>query len=277
MSKTVFITGATSGIGLVTAQKLHQLGWDVYAGGLQTDDFSILDEGITAIPFDLNISDTINDTVNTLKTKLDHLDAIVNCAGIQLSSPLEALPVESLRQQFEVNVFGHFQLIQELLPLIRQSESGRIVNLSSLMGQVSMPMLGAYSMSKHALEAMSDAWRMELAQFGIQVAIIEMGAIDTPMTDNALKDLEAIRDASSSDIQVHYKKFFDGMLATLQSQGKNATPPEKIADAILHALTSDKPKARYTIGLEVQSLFTMRKILPDWLFDKILLRALGIK
>ena len=277
MSKTVFITGATSGIGLVTAQKLHQLGWDVYAGGLQTDDFIILDEGIRAIPFDLNVSDTINGAVNSLKTELDHLNAIVNCAGIQLSSPLEALPVESLRQQFEVNVFGHFQLIQALLPLLRQAESGRIVNLSSLMGQVPMPMLGAYSMSKHALEAMSDTWRMELAQFGIHVAIIEMGAIDTPMTDNALKDLEAIRDASSSDIQVQYKKFFDGMLATLQSQGKSATPPEKIADAILHALISDKPKARYMIGLEVHGLFTMRKILPDWLFDKILLRALGIK
>lgn len=78
MSKTVFITGATSGIGLVTAQKLHQLGWDVYAGGLQTDDFSILDEGIKAIPFDLNVSDTINDAVNTLTTDLDHLDAILN-------------------------------------------------------------------------------------------------------------------------------------------------------------------------------------------------------
>lgn len=277
MSKTVFITGATSGIGLVTAQKLHELGWNVYASGLQEDDFSKLPYGITTLPFDLSDDVDVEGAIKFLKIELKHLDAVVNCAGIQISSPLEALSIESLRRQFEVNVFGHFQLIQALLPLLRQSESGRIVTVSSLMGQVPMPMLGAYSMSKHALEAMSDVFRMELAQFGIYVAIIEMGAIDTPMTDNALKDLERIRQESSLDVQAQYEKFFDGMLATLQSQSKNATAPQKIADAIIHALTNDKPKARYTIGLEVQGLITMRKMMPNWLFDKILLRILGIK
>lgn len=277
MSKTVFISGATSGIGLVTAQKLHQLGWKVYAGGLQADDFSKLDYGITTLPFDLSDAVDIEGAVKYLTIELSHLDALINCAGIQVSSPLEALPIECLRQQFEINVFGHFQIIQALLPLIRQSDSGRIVNISSLMGQVAMPMLGAYSMSKHALEAMSDVLRMELAQFGIHVSVIEMGAIDTPMTSAALDDLEAVRQASSADIQTNYEAFFDGMVATLQSQGENATAPEKIADAIIHALTNDKPKARYTIGLEVKGLSTMRKILPESLFDKILLRALGIK
>ncbi|GAB5493349.1 MAG: oxidoreductase [Phototrophicaceae bacterium] len=277
MAKTVFISGATSGIGLVTAQKLHELGWKVYAGGLQSDDFSVLEYGITPLPFDISDATDIEGAVKFMTIDLNQLDALVNCAGIQVSSPLEALPVERLRQQFEVNVFGHFQIIQGLLPLLRQSEKGRIVNVSSLMGQVAMPMLGAYSMSKHALEAMSDVLRMELAQFGIHVAVVEPSAIDTPMTSKALHDLEALRQASSDDIQIQYEHFFDAMTKTLASQGQHATPPAKIANAIIHAITSNRPKARYAIGIDVMGLSTIRKILPESLFDRILLRALGIK
>lgn len=275
--KIAFISGASSGIGLATAHKLHKAGWRVYAGGLEHDDFSVLAEGIIRLPFDITDASDISDAVTTLSDDVDHLDALINNAGIQVSGAIEALPMEIFQKQFDVNVMGHLQVTKALLPLLRQSESGRIVNVSSLMGQVAMPMLGAYSMSKHALEALSDVLRMELKPFGIKVAVVEPGAIATPMSDRAYTQLVSLRDKSPQQIQDDYATHFEGMIKTLQSQTSHATSPETVADVIYHAITSKRPKARYAIGMDVKGLSTIRNIFPTWLGDWILMRALGIK
>ncbi|MGB7341388.1 MAG: SDR family oxidoreductase [Phototrophicaceae bacterium] len=275
--KTVFISGATSGIGLVTAQKLQALGWKIYAGGLVGDDFSVLGDRIQPLPFDITDANGVAEAVTHLNDEITHLDALINNAGIQVSGAIEALSMDTFQRQFDVNVMGHLQVTKALLPLLRKADAARIVNVSSLMGQVAMPMLGAYSMSKHALEALSDVLRMELKPFGIHVAVVEPAAIATPMSDRAYTDLVALRDNSSQQIQDDYQAHFEGMIATLQSQTKNATSPDLIADVIIHALSARNPKARYAIGIDVKALSTIRKMLPTWLGDWILMRALGIK
>lgn len=275
--KTIFISGATSGIGLVTANKLHDMGWKVYAGGMQGDDFLQLTHGITQLPFDISDPEGVEGAVKLLTIEIDHLDALINNAGIQIPGPIEALSMDDIRRQFDVNFFGHLQVSKSLLPLLRKSESGRIINISSLMGQVAFPMLGAYSMSKQALEAMSDILRMELKPSGIHVSVIEPGAIETPMTNTVAEELNTLRENSSPQIQRDYAPFFRGMIKTLRSQNQNATSPEKIADVIIKALNSEKPTARYAIGLDVTGLSTIRRMLPDSWGDWFILRVLGIK
>lgn len=277
VEKTVFISGATSGIGLVTANKLHDMGWKVYAGGLQGDNFLKLTHGITQLPFDITDPEGVEGAVKLLNIEIDHLDALINNAGIQIPGPIEALSMEDIRWQFDVNFFGHLQVSKSLLPLLRKADSGRIINVSSLMGQVAFPLLGAYSMSKHALEAMSDVLRMELQSSGIHVTVIEPGAIKTPMTISVAEKLDAIHENSSAEIQSNYANLFDGMIKTLHSQSQNATSPEKVANTIIHALASKKPKARYTIGMDVSAFSTIRKILPDSFGDWFIYRVLGIK
>lgn len=277
MKKTVFISGATSGIGLATANMLHQTGWHVYAGGLQTDDFSVLDDGITQLPFDITDAEGIAGAMRLLKVEAGQLDALVNNAGIQIAAPLEAVTIEQVRQQFEVNVFGHLQVTQACLPLLRQSQAARIVNVSSLMGVIAMPMLGAYSMSKHALEAMSDVLRQELSPFGIRVSVVTPAAINTPMVQQAIDQLEQVEQISSQQIQHDYAKFFKAMKATLEQQNRDALSPDKVADVIIRALTSKRPKARYAVGLDVKVLSTIRKFAPISFVDALLRRILGIK
>jgi NAD(P)-dependent dehydrogenase (short-subunit alcohol dehydrogenase family) len=168
-------------------------------------------------------------------------------------------------------------VIQAFLPLLRQSNTEkRIVNVSSLMGRVAMPLLGAYSMSKHALEAMSDGLRLELAPTGIQVAVVQPGAIATPMTDAMPDLLENSRLKLTQEQQTRYARLYLGMKHTLEKQAQSAMPPDIIADCIVHALTSPKPKTRYAPGVAVKGLLLMRCLAPDAIGDAILRRALGI-
>lgn len=189
---------------------------------------------------------------------------------------METLSLDAVRQQFEVNVFGHLQVTQAMLPLLRKANDARIVNTSSLLGKVAMPLLGAYAMSKHALEAMSDVLRLELAQFGIQVSIIEPGAVDTPMTDNAEEETERVRQQMSPDLEKLYTDIYRKMGKATGDMAEQAVPPQNVTKAIIHALTSTKPKTRYVISFEIQALMIMRKLAPDTVGDAILKRALGL-
>jgi len=277
MTKTVFVSGATSGIGLATAKKLHAAGWKVFAGGLQGDNFLQLGHEITQLPFDIGDEDGVSGAAKFLSIEIEQLDALVNNAGIQISGHLEALSMQEIRRQFDVNVFGHLHLIKALLPLLKKAPSARIVNVSSLMGEVAMPMLGAYSMSKHALEAMSDVLRLELAPQGIHVSVVAPGAISTPMAEQSLEKLEELYNNSFPEVQSDYKFLYEGMAKTLENQNQSATSPEKIAEVIVKALTTENPKARYSIGAANTGLSTIRKIAPKSFGDWFLKRALGIK
>jgi NAD(P)-dependent dehydrogenase (short-subunit alcohol dehydrogenase family) len=281
--KTVLITGASSGIGLVTAKKLDTLGRRVFAVALPSDDFAALQRGaserLTVLPLDITDENAVSAASHVISNLIGDigLQGIVNNAGITIPAPLESLPIEALRRQFEVNLFGHLRVIQAFLPLLRQSKTEkRIVNVSSLMGRVAMPLLGAYSLSKHALEAMSDVLRLELVSEGMHVAVVQPGAVATPMTDAMPHLLETSRLKLTHEQQTRYARLYTGMMRTLQKQAQSAMPPEIIADCIVHALTSPKPKTRYAPGAAVKGLMLMRRLAPDTIGDAILRRALGI-
>ncbi|MEO0599185.1 MAG: SDR family oxidoreductase, partial [Chloroflexota bacterium] len=274
MPKNVFITGATSGIGLEVATQLNQAGWRVFATGLQEDDFSVLDASIEKIPLDLADEDSIEGVVKFLKAEAGgKLDAVVNNAAINLTAPLESLTKHQLWKQFDVNVFGQLYMIQATLPLLRQTENPRIVNVSSLMGQVAMPLMGAYSMSKHAFNAMTDTLRLELAQEGIHVSLVTLGAIDTPMTQNIATEMQNVYKELDAKARDQYFDMFDSMILALKEQADNATPVRSAAKAVVSAVTSHTPKARYAVGTSIQALIALKNIMPSAIFESILKRS----
>lgn len=277
MAQQVFITGATSGIGLEVATQLHKAGWKVFATGLQRDDFSVLEYGIEKMPMDLGDEDSIEGVVKFLTNETGgRLDAVVNNAAMNVPAPLEHLAIRELWQQFDVNVFGQLQIVQSLLPMLKQSENPRIVNVSSLMGQVAMPLMGSYSMTKHAFNAMTDALRMELAPQGVHVSLVTLGAIDTPMTRQIATEMQTVYSKLAPDAREQYSDMFDGMILALNEQAENAAPADSAAQAVISAVTSRKPKARYAVGTSIQALIALKNLVPPSIFESILKRSLKL-
>lgn len=276
--KSIFVSGATSGIGLATVNQLANQGYQVFAGGLPSDNFGVF-EHPNIIPIQINLAEVtdITTAVKTIQSKTDHLHGLVNNAGINITGALETLSTEQIRQQFAVNVFGHLEITRQLLPLLRQGSPARIVMVSSMMGKVALPMLGAYSMSKHALEAMVDILRLELSAQNIHVASIEPGAVATPMTDGMLHALEKSYQKSPEALQKLYQPLFIAMTNTLKAQSKDAVPVQQVVDSILHALTHKKPRTRYGVGIASSGLMMMRRFAPDEVGDAILRWSLGIR
>lgn len=265
----IFITGATSGIGLATAQSMHELGWHIYGSGLPTDDFSQLSRiGNRIVPIQLDITDqqSINNAIQQIDTPIN---ALVNNAGVTIPGALLDLDISEIQRQFDVNVFGHLRVTQAIFPLL--AANARIVMVSSVMGRVAMPALGAYSMSKHAIEAMTDTLRLELAHTQMHIASVQMGAINTPLTQSITEHMQKWASKES-----RFSGLYRGMVKALQQQAKHATPPEQVAKAIVHAVTSNKPKTRYTVGGAAKGLIAMRQFAPDAVGDQILRRALGL-
>ena len=223
-------------------------GWDVYAGVRNAADGAALaaesDERVKPVEVDV----TSAADVAALDARLPaELDAVVNNAGIGVGGPMEALPIDELRRQFEVNVFAHVAVTQAVLPRLR-SAHGRIVFVSSISGLVSSPMLGAYCSSKFAIEAIADAMRVELRPWRIAVSLIEPGQIDTDMWRNAESTLDEAVDLLQPAHRELYAKHLDGMRKAIPRAQKMAVPVERVAASIERALTARRPRARYVSG-----------------------------
>lgn len=273
--QTVIITGATSGIGRVTAQKLAQQGWRVIALGLASDEVLELPKGVI-LHVDITQAQAVQAALSEVQHWLkDGLHGLVNNAGTTLFGALEALEETDLRQQLELNVLAHWRVTCACLPYLRSAQ-GRIVNVSSIMGRVAMPALGAYSLSKHALEAMSDVWRMELAEQGISVSVVQMGAVATPLSEAMPRRVVYARQHLSEALRSLYGALYDKMLVALNAQNKRASPPEDVTQAIVQALTDKKAKPRYVVGVPARGLLTLRTFAPDEIGDNLLKRALGL-
>jgi NAD(P)-dependent dehydrogenase (short-subunit alcohol dehydrogenase family) len=274
---TVVITGASKGIGRATALHLDRKGFTVFAGVRSTaDGDSLCKEASPRLqPIVLDITNTahIAQAAETVRKVVGNngLDGLINNAGIAVAAPLEFLPIDEFRHQIEVNLTSQLAVTQALLPSIRQAK-GRIINISSVGGRIAGGMMGAYYASKFALEALTDAFRQELAPFGIQVVSIEPGGIATPIWDTSLGTADRIAAQMPAQGQEYYAKAFAGAKSFAQKTAKAGLPPERVAVVIEQALTARKPHTRYIVGLDAQIGVHILSKLPDRMRDWLMLR-----
>jgi len=265
MTRTVLITGCSSGIGKATAQRLAAKGWTVYATARRPETLAELTD-CRHLALDVTSDDSMSTAVDAVVEDSGHLDALVNNAGYSLSGAVESLSVDEIRREFETNVFGLVRLTQLVLPAMRERGSGRIVNIGSMGGKLTFPGGGAYHASKYAVEALSDALRFEVAGFGIQVVLIEPGLITTNFDDAALASMDLDADGPYAT--------FNRAVATATSEAyagpmaKLGGPPEAVAKVIERALTKARPKPRYTVTISAPASIATRRLLSDRTWDR---------
>ncbi|HRK26657.1 MAG TPA: SDR family oxidoreductase [Chitinophagales bacterium] len=283
--KTVLITGAATGIGMVTAQLLDQQGWYVFAGVLPNQSTAELTKGtsekLTIVTLDLTDDKTILEAVILIEqlTGSDGLGALINNAGVANigTGVIEGVNMEEVRRLFDINVFGTMRVTQCFLPLLHRYGNARIVNMSSGAVRVPVPGAGAYMMTKAAIEAFTKTLRMELAPFGMYATAIEPGAVRTPMTDNAAENLQKGWEKQSPAIRRRYEAALKPADKSLVEQIKDANSPQTIAAVIIYALTTPNPSPRYVAGKEVKLLPLIQRLLPESTFENILLKQFGLK
>jgi len=270
----VVVTGASTGIGKACALRLAELGFHVYAGVRKPADGQALERsgkgGLTPVRLDVTDEDSIRESLGALNGK--PLSGLVNNAGIVVSGPLELVPVDLWRKQFEVNVIGQVAVTQAFLPALRAGR-GRIVNMSSIGGRIALPLAGPYAGSKFALEGISDALRREVKKWGIAVSLIEPGAILTPIWDKSIEDVNAMIGRIPPDKYELYRPLIEAMRGLVADTVKTASPVELVVKAVEHALTASRPKTRYLVGRDAKARVLLTR-LPDSLVDTLILRKI---
>lgn len=198
---------------------------------------------------------------------------LVNNAGLVIPGPVEAVELEALRRQLEVNVVGQVAVTQVFLPMIRAAR-GRVVLMSSIGGRMAFPHLSPYNASKHALEAIGDSLRQEMRQFGVEVAIIEPGAVATPFWGKGQAEAPKARAAMDPELLELYGPELDRIEAISEKTGARGVSPERVAEAVVHALTAQRPRTRYLVGTDARIQAQLRKLLPDRVLDRLVAREM---
>ncbi len=299
-SPTVVITGCSSGIGFHCAVDLANHGWRVLAAVRRAEDGDKLAAaaGPSLLPLMLDVTDptSIADAAQAVQAALGvaRLDGLVNNAGVLFAGPLESIEMAQLRQQFEVNVFGVHAVTQALLPFLKRQASSslgddrssrkrtaRLVMMGSISGRITPPLYGAYAASKHALEAMADAWRMELREQAIDVSIIQPDSVATPIwhkATDALAGNAPSRSKPHSGAEASAEQL-SHQLRTARRSGlsnsRTGMPPARVVAAVRHALSTSRPRAHYPVGWRTLASFLAQQWLPSRLFDAILRKAIG--
>ncbi len=271
----VLVTGASTGIGRATALYLQARGFRVFASVRREKDAADL-PGATPVLLDVESSESIRAASEAVAGALEDgaLEGLVNNAGIAVSGPLEFLEMSDLRRQFEVNLFGQVAVTQAFLPFLRRAKEGRIVNMSSISGRITAPLLGPYSMSKFALEAFSDALRRELEPFGLSVSVVEPGAIKTPIWDKGLDSSKERIARMPERVRELYGRPIETLRQRAQEMSERGAPAEKVAQAVHHALTAARPKTRYLVGFDAKITAKLAWLLPDRAMDRLMRRTL---
>ena len=270
-SKVILITGASAGMGKATAKQLIANGHIVYGAARRVENMQDLVKlGGHAIRLDVTDTKSIDKAVSEIIIAHGKIDVLVNNAGYSVYGSVEHVSDEDAKQQFEVNLFGAGALTKRVIPYMRENNSGQIINVTSIGGKIGVPLGAWYHASKHALEGWSDCLRMELSQFGIDVTIIEPGAIETEFADvmNA-----PMIERNKGTV---YEPIMNGIMKANQAayDGSYSTKPEAIADVIIKAIDSTKPKTRYAAGKMARTTLTMRRLLSDKGFDKAILNMM---
>ncbi len=275
MSRAVVITGASTGIGAACVVHLDRLGYRIFAGVRKAEDGVALQKACSdrLVPIELDVTDlcTIQKAHALVVKHIEKggLFGLVNNAGIAVVGPLEGVPLADFRRQLEVNVIGQVAVTQMFLPLLRQAR-GRIINMGSIAGLTTMPLMGPYSASKFALEAITDALRLEVQQWGIHVSIIEPGAIATPIWNKSTIDAAEREAAITEDLRSLYQPIMAAVRKVVGEASKRAISAEAVAKVVEDALTASTPRTRYLVGTDAKLRALMRKLLSDRLSDRLL-------
>jgi len=278
----VVVTGSSTGIGKACALHLDAVGFSVFAGvRKQADGHALKSEAssrLTPILVDVTDADSIASAARVVASALGDgaLSGLVNNAGIVVPGPLECLPIDQLRQQFEVNVVGQIAVTQAFAAMLRRG-CGRIVNIGSVSGRISSPLLGPYCASKFALEALTDALRMELLPHGVHVCIVDPGSIDTPIWDKSLAKADGLMESLSPEANELYGEAMVKVGEAARKMGQNGIPPAAVVDAVSHALTARRPKPRYNVGRKAKLGVILARVLPSRILDRLILRSLRLR
>jgi NAD(P)-dependent dehydrogenase (short-subunit alcohol dehydrogenase family) len=249
-------------------------GWTVYAGVRKDADGDALKRDVSGdvrpVLIDVTDSGHITALAATLTQELGSrgLDGLVNNAGVGQGGPIETISEADWRWHFDVNVFGLVNLTRECLPLLR-SARGRVVNIGSIAGRIASPMMAPYSAGKHAVEAISESLRFEVEDFGMHVACVEPGEIATAIWDKADDLLASVSEQMDADAMDRYEKHIDMLYGFVADGAKRGIPASKVADAVHHALTANRPKHRYLVGLDAKATGVISR-LPDRLRKRAL-------
>jgi NAD(P)-dependent dehydrogenase (short-subunit alcohol dehydrogenase family) len=269
-TRAVLITGASSGIGEATARLFAGKGFRTFAGFRSEEDGARLGAaGLDPVRLDVTDGASVDAAADRVRTGLGTggvLTALVNNAGVPSAGPLELMPEEEIRRVMEVNLFGALRVSRTFLPLLRAS-GGRIVNVSSVSGLRVYPFLGAYAASKHALEAISDAFRRELIPFGVDVVVVEPGPIRTPIWDRP--EIRDVQTYAGTD----YETVLRRVRETALRGAARGLPAERVAEAIHRAVTLRRPPARIPV-VRSRLRFHLSRLLPDRWIDRLVARFL---
>ena len=268
MQKTVLITGCSSGIGRETAHAFNDEGWTVYATARNPADIETLGEaGCELATLDVTDQSDVDRVADRILDEEGAIDALVNNAGYGQFGPIEDVSTAKVHRQFDVNVYGPHRLIKAVLPGMRRERDGTIINVSSVAGRVAFPGGGVYSGSKFAIEAMSDALRNEVDEFGIDVVVVQPGPVKTSFAERAGREADP-DEAEGVERSGAYEEFYDLFDDTqaIGGDGPGSIEPERVAAAILNAASATQPPARIQPGT-VASVGVLARFLPDPILD----------
>jgi NAD(P)-dependent dehydrogenase (short-subunit alcohol dehydrogenase family) len=279
--KHIVVTGVSTGIGYATTKALLERGYSVFGSVRSDEDLrrlsAELGERFSPLKFDVTNPEAVASAAAQVQAALgeENLTALINNAGVSCIGPLQHLPLDQVRRLFEVNVLGLLRVTQAFLPLLGSRPGapfprGRIVNLSSNSGKLAYPFMGAYAASKHAVEGLSDSLRRELLLYGIDVIMIEPGTTRTPIVEKAARQIDAFMDTDYAEV---LKRVYAG---EIEERLVSAIPVERVSSAILKAVGSPRPRARYPVPRKWLSGWIVPRLLPPRRLDRILARRLGV-
>jgi NAD(P)-dependent dehydrogenase (short-subunit alcohol dehydrogenase family) len=271
-TELVVVTGASSGIGRAAAEHLAGVGFHVLAGVRNDRDAAaVSSDQVEAVRLDITDEEQVAALARRVQSdpQARPLRAVVNNAGIAVNAPVEVIPLADWRRQFDVNFFGHVAVIQALLPALLSSR-GRVINISSIGGRVAGPTFGAYSAAKFALEAMSDALRREVRHLGVDVVVVQPGAIATPIWDKGIAAATARDSAMTEEQRRRYDTVNAKAVQRARDASVNGVPPERVAEVITRAVTVARPRTRYLVGRDARITARLAALLPDRVLDRVI-------
>ncbi|WP_411894880.1 SDR family oxidoreductase [Winogradskyella sp. A2] len=262
MSKVVLITGGSSGIGKAIGEFLDEKGFVVF--GTSRNPTNYKESKFPLVALDVTKAETISKCVDEVLSKASKIDVLINNAGAGITGPLEEIPEEEIRRNFETNLFGPINVIKAVLPSMRKNKSGLIINITSIAGYMGLPYRGVYSASKGALEIITEAFRMELKPFNIEMTNVAPGDFATNIASGRYH--APVLNNSP------YKTQYGASLKTMDDHVDEGSDPKKMAEAILKIMNNPKPRIHYKVGAFMQKFsIVLKRILPDKVYERLLM------